>query len=141
MKLFSRGRGSEGRLQLLNFSNFRDKIYTPLLEAMHLNYRHSLNEAKMSSEFYFPVKFICSHWAVILVHLYVVLGFESPLNTQLLSSRVSPPAWTDVSRVWNRCIFLNNKLMHNFGEEKNHTKIYLINNSQEIYTSISIEKN
>ena len=61
---------------------------------------YTLSEKKkctLTSEIFFQSNLFVYHWAVIWIHLFVFLGFEPPLYTQLFSSRVTPPVSTDVS--------------------------------------------
>ena len=94
---------------------------------MHL-YRHIVRRKFFSS------LIICLSLSCDWAHLFVFLGFEPPLYTQLFSSScVTPPVLRDVS------CFLSPKLMHNFGAEKLNPSKF---NEQfsEKYTSISIKE-
>ena len=71
---------------------------------------------KWGSRIFFHSNLLVYHSAVIWVHLFVFLGFESPTPSPphpLFSSRVTHPASIDVSHFWNKCIFFNKNIVVN----------------------------
>ena len=72
--------------------------------------------------------------------IYLYFLEINPHYTQLFSSRETPPASTDVSRFLLQKYSRQLEMNALFRGEKNKIKVNLMNNSQEKYTSSSIEK-